>query len=715
MKCTLRVTVMTAILGLILITVAGLGFSSARNARFTANDLSAQILEQTALRIDQQINDLMFTANHQSDLNRELLESGQFDIKAFPRLADYWVKVMQVHPRLTRISFGVEETGEWYYVKRNENGKLIVVELRRSPQTSKLELSDYWPGDYPRDRFFYSPNKEEDDPRMQPWYKAARSSGRQTWSETYALLSADGAAGAPGVTCATPVYRRDGSLVGVLSCSFDLLELCRYLGTLAVGEKGYAFAVEIRHDGSRQVIAHPDPQILLRASKANIQELVPMEELSDPCIGAFLSQVPANLKPVDIKDMATIHFTQDGTQFLGGYRCLSTDETPNWLICILMPEDDVLGDVWRSNRQTLWIGVGVFTLAVLASLFISRQVARPLEQLTQQVAAVGQLQFDAQPVPHSIIQEVDQLAAATEEMKAGLRSFRKYVPADLVRKLLEAGQEATLGGESRTVTIYFSDIANFTSTAEELPPAQLIEHLGDYLKAQSEQILGTEGTVDKYIGDSIMAFWGAPRLNPQHALSACTAALRNQQELAQLRDRWKREGKPLFYTRIGLHTGEVVVGNIGSEARLNYTVIGDSVNLASRLEGVNRYYGTEILISECTYLEVKDAALARPVDWVSVKGRTKPVLIYELLGLRSEPKGVDPPIEAPVEEFIELASQALAAYRRQDWDKGMKLFEQLLHLRPCDGPAQSMMARCRDYRGQWLGDNWDGVHRMDSK
>src|SRR5262249_47451550 len=184
---------------------------------------------------------------------------------------------------------------------------------------------------------------------------------------------------------------------------------------------------------------------------------------------------------------------------------------------------------------------------------------RPLEQLARQVKAVGQLQIDARPVPHSIVLEVDRMAVATEEMKAGLRSFQKYVPADLVRTLLASGQEAQLGGERRTGTIAFTDIADFTTIAEELTPEALVAHLGEYLGALSGEVLATGGTVDKYIGDAIMAFWGAPVPNPGHALGACTAAVRQQQRLQELHRKWRAEAKPLFRARTGVCTGEVVV------------------------------------------------------------------------------------------------------------------------------------------------------------
>jgi len=315
---------------------------------------------------------------------------------------------------------------------------------------------------------------------------------------------------------------------------------------------------------------------------------------------------------------------------------------------------------------------------------------------------------DPLPVAHSLVQEVDRLAVAMEESKTSLRSFQKYVPADLVRQLLSSGQEAKLGGENKIVTIYFCDLADFTSVSEKLTPQELVQHLSAYFGTFSGQILATGGTVDKYVGDAIMAFWGAPIPNPTHALAACTTALRNQQSLKELRGRWQAEGKPLLFARIGIHMGEVVVGNIGSPARLNYTVMGDAVNLASRLEGLNKYYGTEILISESVFEEVKATVVARPLDYVSVKGKTRAVLIFELLGLKGEAGKV-------VEDLAELSARALACYREQRWAEAIALFEQVMQLRPEDGPARSMIVRCRAYQATPPPPGWDGVHHMESK
>jgi adenylate cyclase len=205
-----------------------------------------------------------------------------------------------------------------------------------------------------------------------------------------------------------------------------------------------------------------------------------------------------------------------------------------------------------------------------------------------------------------------------------------------------------------------------------------------------------------------MAFWGAPLENPAHALAGCKAALASQAALRELRKQWAAEGKPALFTRVGIHTGEVVVGNIGSPDRLNYTVMGDSVNLASRLEGLNKFYGTEILISQSTYGKAREGIVARPLDWVSVKGKTEAVLVYELLGLKGE--------AAPgCEELVKVHADALKCYRCRDWAGAIERFQQALTLRPEDDPASILLDRCRGYQASPPGEDWDGVHHMTSK
>ena len=615
MKLTFRTTLLSILLTLVFFTVAGVGVSSYWNAHSTAHTLSAQVIEQTSLHIDGQIQSFLDAATAHARLNRRLLEADRYQVHDFPPLAAYWLEEMKVRPELTRVTLGLEESGEWFYVRRLDDGRLAVGELRRGAHSQQLELSNYWPDQYPHgNRFFYESNMEREDPRRRSWYIAAKTAGRQVWSESYVFFGVGGVADSPGVSCSAPVNGPNGELQGVLTASISLREMCQFLHGVKVGQNGYAFVVEFRKDGSRRVIAHPDADKILHVVDASgsvpIQELVPAEKIDDPRVRAFLTQLPAELQ-CNTACLSRIAFQHDGVSYLGSFSRLRGEGAPDWVICTVVPELDVMGAVYQSNRVTMILGLAICLAATLLSMVVSRQVARRLERLSLQTEAIGRLEIEPRPVEHSMVEEVDRLAVATEEMKTGLRSFRKYVPADLVRYLLKSGREAELGGERRALTMFFCDIADFTTISERLSPEMLVTHLGEYLQALSGQVLATGGTVDKYIGDAIMAFWGAPMPNARHALAACTAAVRCQQILARLRPSWEAAGKPPFRARIGLHTGEVVVGNIGSVERLNYTVIGDAVNLASRLEGLNKYYGTAVMISETTYREA-----GRPASWL---------------------------------------------------------------------------------------------------
>jgi class 3 adenylate cyclase len=290
-----------------------------------------------------------------------------------------------------------------------------------------------------------------------------------------------------------------------------------------------------------------------------------------------------------------------------------------------------------------------------------REIRKPLQGLVAESNKIRTFDLtDQTRIPASLF-ELEVLVKAVGDMKMGLQSFQKYVPANLVRQLIETSQEARVGGKLRDLTVFFSDITNFTAITEHLAPNELTKLLSEYFDQMTSAILNRGGTVDKYIGDSIMAFWGAPLEIRDHALQACRAALECQRKVGELSRRWKSEDKFEFHTRIGLATGETVVGNIGSEQRLNYTVIGDTVNLASRLEGLNKYYGANIIISGETYNECRDSIEARLLDFVIVKGKTEPVLIYELVGEKGD-------ISPKQKESIKLFTNGIGSYLRRDWD-----------------------------------------------
>jgi adenylate cyclase len=714
MRFTFRFTLIAALTVLLTGTVAVVGAVSYVNGRANAEELSRQVLEQTARRIDVWIDGLLSTARTQNELNRRLLLAGTWPLDDFTPLGSYWVDAMRTHAALSFLSVGLEGTGDMLAVERRPDGELSIRELRRGGPGGPLALADYRPADYAR-RVPYAtkPDHEAGNPTRRGWYLAAAAAGRSIWTETYTFLGEGGSESITGVTYATPVRREDGSQLGVLTADYDVLAVSRYLASTPVGRAGLAFVVETRRDGTRRVIAHPSPRILTRRAAATADgaapiELVPAAELADERVCGFLEAAGWSGATAPGGELRVLRFRADGADWVGAWFPLAGDDVPPWTVCLALPEVEVMGRVTRNNRIALAIGACAFAVALLAGVWLSTRISRPLRRLAEQAAAVGRFELDPAGLERSRIREIDRLVTATEDMKAGLRSFGKFVPTDLVREILASGQEARLGARRETLTVLFSDIAGFTTISEQLEPEVLAEHLGEYLEEMSRIVQQERGTVGRYIGDAILGFWGAPRPDAEHALDACRAALRSQARLGELRERWRAEGRPEFRSRIGVNTGRMVVGNMGSTSRLDYTVYGDDVNLASRLEGLNKFYGTAILIGENTRQLAGERVVVREVDRVAVKGKAQPVRVYELLGLRGE-------TTTELERLARDYGAALELFRARRWDDAARALEALLAAVPGDGPSQALLERCRELAAAPPPPDWDGVRRMEEK
>jgi len=301
-----------------------------------------------------------------------------------------------------------------------------------------------------------------------------------------------------------------------------------------------------------------------------------------------------------------------------------------------------------------------------------------------------------------------QFAAERKQRVAIKNAFQYYLHPDVVNQIIKDPRLLKLGGEKKVLTVFFSDIANFTSISENRSPESVVSLLNEYLSEMTDIIFDFGGTVDKFEGDAIMAFYGAPLPQEDHALLACQAALEMQRCLKELRHDWRTKGEPEFYVRMGLNTGPVLVGNMGSHSRMDYTVIGDTVNLASRLEGVNKVFGTEIIISEHTNEDVKGELVTRELGTIRVVGKTKPVRIYELIGYPDE-------ISDECKEKIILFEQALSLYKQRLWNEALKAFKKLIKSYPNDGPIETYVIRCDDFRKTPPDDNWDGAFTLHYK
>ncbi len=287
-------------------------------------------------------------------------------------------------------------------------------------------------------------------------------------------------------------------------------------------------------------------------------------------------------------------------------------------------------------------------------------------------------------------------------------AFSQYLAPAVVDRLVDNPQLLKLGGERKVLTAFFSDVAGFSSIAEQLEAEELVDLLNMYLTDMTEIIIKYEGTVDKYEGDAIIAFFGAPLSFEDHAARTCLAAIDMQKRLAELREKWKRDGKHQLFMRIGMNTGQVVVGNMGSINRMDYTMMGDSVNLAARLEGVNKQYQTSTMISQFTYEMAKNDIEARELDSIRVVGKKEPIKIYELLGRKGE-----------MDDFVRLIlphfQKGLEHYKNRQWEEGILCFEKALNLYEDDGPSLTYFERCITFQNHPPPPDWDGVFAMRTK
>ena len=380
-----------------------------------------------------------------------------------------------------------------------------------------------------------------------------------------------------------------------------------------------------------------------------------------------------------------------------------------WVVATVIPASDFLASIERS-ATTLLVALAALTVvvAVIAIMLANRLVAAPLLRIAGQLKHIENFRLDQVSWLSSPLRELDDLSGVLLQMSRGLASFQKYMPTELVRTLVSQGVEARPGGHQQNLTVMFTDVAGFTAISEELGDA-VVPVLAEYLEAVSTAVLSHCGTIDKFIGDGVMAFWGAPVPSERHAVDACAAALECQRLLALQRTAAERIGGTPLRIRVGINTGRMLVGNIGSSERLSYTVIGDPVNVASRLEPLGKNYGVGVIIGEDTRIAAGDAIIARRLDRVVVYGRMEDLAIYELLGM-AEGDGVELP------EWIKTYEAGLAAHEDRNWREAIRLLETAVALRGnADRPSEILLERSRTYLADPPGNDWMPISVLELK
>lgn len=424
-------------------------------------------------------------------------------------------------------------------------------------------------------------------------------------------------------------------------------------------------------------------------------------ELADPAARTFLAQI----REAELAKRKT--GAPPPTRFLWQFQQLryfvSSFEfaQPNGAslrVYVCVAYEPLIGPIVSTLHRALATAAVILILFTGLAVWLGRRIDAQMLELNAEMEKITRFHLDSRPIRPSWLKEVAKLRDGFERMKAGLRSFQKYVPTDLVRDLLSLGEEAQVGGEIRHVTVMFCDLAGFTRMSESMGPARSTALLAEYFSLTERVITAHGGTVDKYLGDGVMAFWGAPRAQTDSSRRACAAALEVLRQASGL--------AAALHIRIGISEGIALVGNIGTPSRLNYTAIGDTVNLASRLEGLAKQFGAGILLSEAAAQSVRDLFKVREVDRVIVVGREKPESVWELLA------GID---DRGYDAMIASYDEVLKTYRNADFTRACALVEQHRLTFPHDRAAANLERIISIARRQSTPGSWEAVTRMEQK
>ncbi len=666
-------TLLSLVLATLLIVTAGfIGWLGYRSSHKAIEKITGQKFALATGIAAREVSDFLNEpANRLLDEYSVRARRGMLNLKDDRDLGFTLAERLRVNSTLAWISYSDSLTGHFVGVWRADNGAIVLNistpgqgpahEEVVTPEGKEIPYRRVEPPDY--------------DPRGHDWFKNAVAANGTVWSEPYVFVE-----GQPGITASRAWRAPDtGAALGVFTVDFYLQDLQTLLNSVADKTDGLTAILE------------PDGKLISASTNSEARELAALCQW----VRDHPQTAPINT-PFDGRLVPTRVGT---TPYL---LALNHLETPSGLNCIvvgMVRKEVIFGGVHRAANQMEVTGLVGLVLAVMAGSFLAYRISHPLGVLSEDLAKVGQFYLAQGAISRSIIQEVNELREASDRMKSGLRSFIKYVPDDLVRQLLASGQEAVLGGEMRRLTIFFSDIEGFTAHSEQVAPNILVHELADYFEILSRRIRQHSGTIDKYIGDGLLGFFNAPEKVPHHENLACRATLIGLQELAL---RQKDGEMAPFRTRVGLHCGEVLVGNIGTPERFAYTVLGDVVNIASRLENLNKVYGTQILASGDLWGYAGADFEWRHVDRVTVFGRKGSMDIYELMGLK----------EGVSEDRLQsrkLYEEALELYFAKSFWDARRIFAQVAERSPDDKAALLMMTRCEHLLSQEMPAEWDGV------
>jgi adenylate cyclase len=677
---SIRLAISALVLTAILLTAAASSLLWWRTAESISRQLASTINGQIVAAVRKEVSAIVNEARAAHAAVRTLFLQNVLDTREADKREFVFLSQLQSQATISWVAFGWPD-GSFFAAHKLGDGHLEMMEVSKTDHVGQRRIDEYQviPGDIE----FETRRFEPTDFRVteQDWFKTGMEAKGPQW---FGVL--DHPIGPrPSIAFAGPidVYQERQ---GVLAIIIEYTRLSRFLAQLEVGRTGTAFIL----GASDELIAAPDK---------DADELHPAHSRIDMLPLARMALTLAGGE--GRKEAWRRRLTLDGAAY---EVALTPLPFTGWSLATVIPEAEFLGPVETTlHRLIIGLAIGALLAALLSAMLARSVIAAPLARVVGEIRHVETFALDQVRRHPSRLAEISSLSGAIAEMAQGLSAFRKFIPADLVRSLLRQGIEAKPGGSIQELTVMFIDVAGFTGLSERMGD-RVVPLLSRYLDVASEVIVAHSGTIDKFIGDAVMAFWGAPTAEAEHALLCCRAALACRQgiEAAGIRD---DQGHPL-QIRIGINSGRMLVGNVGSELRLNYTVIGDAVNVASRLEGANKHYETQILIGAETKHLVEGAMITREIDRIAVYGKTEGLAVYELIA----------PFTGDIRSaWIARYEEGLLKYRERNFSGAIRCFEAVLRERPHDRPTELMLDRCRLLDQTGADDKWVPVVTLQSK
>jgi len=650
-------------------------------------DLTKRIMQQAGDLVQEQIEDYLTPLTYNLNNSVNLFAQGIVQPGSSALFKQYLIGLTWDLPQVYS-AYWASPRGDFFGITRHEKNVFQIWHINRSSKPAEFfyGLTTY-EGQLPA---LKKTGYQSYDPRTRPWYQQATVKDL-AWTGVYkfALFTEQGVF-PYGITAARALYDKKHHLLGVFGVDLTLGELENFIQKIQVTPNS---VILVTNQEGSLIAAHG----IVNFEQAVGKQITPtfLQAAGMPAQFQYLFHLPqANSK--------TYRYTQ-ADDYLIIQKILKLSAHNAWWVTIIVPAKDILGPLKLAGLISLLSALLVLITGILIANIISNRITQPIKEIAEGAKAIEKFELEKIVTISSNIKEINTLSKAFETMKKGLQSFERYVPTVLIKKLFASGKIARVGGETKVLTFLFSDIQDFTALIEHAKPQSVMQFLYEYLDGMTKIVHQYHGTIDKYVGDMIIAFWGAPESDEKQAQHACECALQMLRFLRRLNKKWRHDFG-YVNIRLAINTGPALVGNVGSSERLSYTALGDSVNLTSRLEEANKLYKTNIIITENTLKQLDKSMRYRFIDNIVVRGKQQSVKIFEL----------NPPQfkRQELKNYNQIFAKAFAAYQQAQWLVAENLFTLLAEQFPWDNVAKIFVARCKLLL-QVNPAEWDGVWRLE--